>query len=131
MKFYKCTFHILNCLHRCTMNYNTAIIDMEHKWIRGAFHTLVTTQNVKLPLWVVGCLSWKGVLWCYAVTTCILFPDIENNAKSYHREWLFQKQNDNLMLCIVTWVWIATLTSCKNASNRCQIGVFVQKVLKM
>ena len=29
--------------------------------------------------WWVG-LVWEGVLWRYAVTTFILFPDIENNA---------------------------------------------------
>ena len=34
--------------------------------LRGAFHTQVTTQNVKLTLWIGRCI-WNGVLWRYAV----------------------------------------------------------------
>ena len=46
-------------------------------YVRGAVHTQVTTQKVHLTLWVDG-LVWKGVLWCYALTICILFPDTES-----------------------------------------------------
>ena len=44
---------------------------------RGAFLTQVTMQNVNLTLWVGWCF-WKGVIWCYAVTICIFFSDIES-----------------------------------------------------
>ena len=47
-----------------------------HYCPRGALNTQVTTQNVNLTLWVGECVL-KGVVWRYAVTTCILFPDIE------------------------------------------------------
>ena len=54
-----------------------ARILMGIRYIRGAVHTQVTTQNVNWTLWVGGCV-WKGVLWRNAVTICIPFPDIES-----------------------------------------------------
>ena len=77
---------------------------------RRAFHTQVTTQNVNLTLWVGGCVL-KGVVWRYAVTTCILFSRYRGKTLGIIRGgWVVQKDNVNLTFCVVTWVWTAPTT---------------------
>ena len=60
----------------------------------------MTTQNVKLSLWVGGRV-WKGFLWRYAVTICILLWDIE---KAKSKSITNQNNNAQLIIPILTFL---------------------------